>query len=73
MMTPTRATMIVYAASDLTGALLLVGLVLAGICVLAFVTAWLVMQPRAAHRARTRRRGRETRVPQGARSQHVRR
>jgi len=56
--------MIVYAASDLGGALLLVGLVVAGICVLAFVTAWLVPQPPAAHRARTRRRGRETRVPQ---------
>ena len=72
-MTPTRATMVVYAAHDLGGALLLVALVLAGICVLAFVTAWLVPQHPGAHRARTRRRDRETGVPQGAGAHQVRR
>ena len=54
--------MTLYAADDLGVALLLVGLVLVGICMLAVITAWLVPSPSAAHKATTRRRVRETRA-----------
>ena len=57
---PLMRAMTTYAAGDLGDALLLVGLVLVGICILAVITIYLVPSQSAAHKATTRRRARET-------------
>ena len=69
----TRATVAMYAADNLGDALLLVGFVLVGICILAVITMWLVPSQSAAHKAATRRRGRETRGRQAVGTHQLRR
>ena len=72
-MTLTRAMMTTYTAGDLGDALLLVGLVLVGICILAVITVWLPPSQSAAHKATTRRRARETRGCQAVGTRQLRR
>ena len=71
-MTLMRA-MTTYAAGDLGDALLLVGIVLVGICILAVITIYLVPSQSAAHKATTRRRARETRGRQAVGTHQLRR